>query len=257
MAVVKGAGALGALEAEQDSGEKAEFTPFKSGTVLKVRVKSTEDLARYYNYGVFKVVNSFTPAEPAERNGKGFIVEGTETPWDLAAKYHQDRANQARSVGDTATEDDEKEAARLYRGTEKYIVGFYDLESGKDIVIDLTRNQAKIVFAAIKKYSKKLDKLAFEISKSGSSTSTTVSFSPIIDMDEDLTDKERAAFDKVAGEAFNDSLFDGVLYEASKAEQVELLTKAGFDVSKIGLTAEKQAETDDGSIDIDEKELPF
>ncbi|KMK75418.1 hypothetical protein [Alkalihalobacillus pseudalcaliphilus] len=236
MAIKKGAGAIGQLEASNEGGATADFTKFKSGTSLKVRVKGLHDLAQYYNYGIFKVVNSFTPEVPAERNDRGFIT-ANPTPWDKAAQYHADKAKEAAEVGDKQAEDDEKAAARLYRGSEKYLVGFFDLETGQDIVVDLTRNQAQVVFAAIKKYAKKLDKIAFELSKTGSSTSTIVSLSPIIDMDEDLTDKEKENFAK-GGQPFNDSLFDNLLYEADESEQLELLTKAGFDISLIGYEGE-------------------
>ncbi|MGG1595969.1 hypothetical protein [Terribacillus saccharophilus] len=255
LAIKKGAGAIQGLTATNDSGSSAEFTPFKSGTTLKVKVKGTEDLAEYYNYGIFKVVNSFTPKNPAVRNERGF-VESNPSPWDKAAQYYSDQARQAPN---DKAEEEAKKQARLYRGVQKYIVGFHDLESGKDIVVDLTRNQALVVHGVIKKYEKKLDKLAFELSKQGESTSTTVSLSPIIDMDEDLSDKERENFEKAAGQPFNDSLFDGVLYEMDEAEQIENLKKAGFDVSLIGLSGAAKADEEpkDEALDIEESELPF
>ncbi len=233
MAVNKGAAALEVLDAMETAAksESAKFTKLKSGTTLKVKVKGVTDFASFYNYGSYdRGVYSFTPVEPAQRNAKGFI-SGGETPWDLAANYYQALAN---AEADKAKQDELKAEARVYRGELRFMVGFHDLESGEDIVIDFSKNQFGVIHTAIKKYAKKLDKVAFELSKSGSGTSTTVSLSPVLDMDEDITEKERAVFAKAEGQAFNDSLFDSLVYEADHAEQVANLVKAGFDVSLIG-----------------------
>jgi hypothetical protein len=248
----KGIEALGALTTVNDGGQNAEITSFKSGTSLKVRIKGTDNIANYFNYGIFRVVNSFIPQEPAERNEKGFVVSNP-SPWDKAAQYYQDLANK------TADKDEQeklKAEARLYRGKEKYLMGFYELSEGKDIVVDLTKAQALGVYQTIKKYEKKLDKFAFELSKTGQSTSTTVSLSLLVDMDEDLDDKERANFEKSSGEPFNSDLFDGVLYEMNEAEQIENLVKAGFDVNLIGLSAQGNEVTpvNDAKSDVDPTE---
>src|SRR5690606_41348331 len=90
-----------------------------------------------------------------------------------------------------------------------------------------------IFHSAIKKCERRLGKLAFELTKQGTCTNTTVSLTPVLDMEEDLTDKQRANFDKAPAE-FDKALFEGLWYEADEAEQVELLDKAGFDVTLIG-----------------------
>src|SRR5690606_17800816 len=114
----------------------------------------------------------------------------------------------------------------------RYLVGFGNLETGEDGFVDLTPKQAKGVFAAITKYAKRLDKLAFELSKTGSSTDTVVTLSPIIDMDEDLTETERANFEKVGEKPFDFAAFEGFLFEADEAEQTKNLVIAGFDISR-------------------------
>ncbi|PAD91657.1 hypothetical protein [Shouchella clausii] len=259
MAVNKGSAALETLNNTDDVKESASFTKFKSGTTLKVLVKGTQDLASFYSYGIFGKVYSFTPAKPSERNAKGFIIEGTETPWDLAAKYHQDRANQARAAGDTTTEEEEKEAARLYRGKERYMMGFYDLTAEKDIVIDVSKAQAQAIHATIREYEEEIEagEIAFKLSKTGQSTSTAVALTPIINVKKGLTAEEQAAFEAEKGKPFNDALFDSILYEADHAEQVENLVKAGFDVSKIGLSVAAN-DPNDEAVELGEgDDVPF
>lgn len=239
MGVVKGTAALGALNNSGGSGPSAEITPFKSGTTLKVRIKGTEDIAQYYGYGVFKKVFTFVPAKPAERNERGFIT-ANPTVWDRAAQYYFELAKKA------SKEEAEKlkQEARKYTGKERYLMGFYDLTQGKDIVIDLSKTQAQAVYETIKEYADDYEDLAFKLSKKGESTSTTVTLTPIVNMKKDLDDAEMENFNKSAGEPFDQSLFDNVLYEADEEEQIENLKKAGFDVSLIGI--------DDESTPIDE-----
>jgi len=233
----KGAAALNALTS-QSSGNSptSEFAKFNSGTTYKVKVKGTEDIMQYYGYGVFKKVNTFVAKNPSVRNERGFVVENP-TPWDKASQYYYDLAKEAEAKG--APEPEVKalrQEGYKYAGKERYAMGFFDLTSGKDIVVDLTRNQAKDVYATILKYEKKLDKVAFELSKTGSRNEAKVTLTPIIDMDEDLTEEERKNFESAIGQPFNHALFDGLLYEADEKEQIESLVAAGFDISLIGLT---------------------
>lgn len=255
MGVNKGIGAIDSLTQENDGGNSAEITPLKSGSTLKVAAKSASDIASYYGYSIFKKVYTFVPKNPSVRNAKGF-VESNPTPWDQASQYYFDLAQKA----DDKKSEELKAEGRLYKGKQRFLLGFHNLETGEDIVVDLTKVQAQGVYATIKKYEKKIGKLAFELSKTGESTSTTVSLSPIIDMDEDLTEQERKNFEAAVGKEFNGELFDNVLYEADEAEQVELLKQAGFDVALIGYSAEageNGAQEEVGSTKVDSSDLPF
>lgn len=262
----KGAAALGTLNTDNSGGTSSEFAKFKSGTTLKVRVKGTEDLMQYFGYGVYKRVNTFVAKNPPERNDRGYVISNP-TPWDKASAYYYDKAKEAEEAG--ASEDEVKKIRSdgyKFSGKERYAMGFYDLESGEDIVVDFTRDQAQSVHATITKYAKKLDKIAFELSKTGSSTDTKVALMPVIDMDEDLTEKERANFEKSIGQPFNEKLFDGLLFEADEKQQIESLVAAGFDISIIGYTigaASKPSDADvtpiedDEPIVISDDDLPF
>jgi len=238
-----GADALNALNASNEGGDKVEFSPFKSGTTYVVKVLGTADLIQFYSYGIFKQINSFVAKNPSKKSRNGYPVDNL-TPWDLAWKYHKDRSKDFN--------DEHGQEAAKYRAKQRFAMGFFDLTSGEPIIVDLSKKQAQGVHDVIKKYEKKLGKLAFELSKTGNGTSTSVTLTPVLDLDEDLTPEQRANFDK-APDKFDMSLFDGLLYEADEDEQIELLIKAGFDVSLIGLEAPK----DDTKADIEDEDLPF
>ncbi|MDF1511646.1 hypothetical protein PZE06_26580, partial [Robertmurraya sp. DFI.2.37] len=132
----------------------------------------------------------------------GFPVENL-TPWDKAWKYHKDLSEDFS--------DHHGQEAGKYRAKQRFAMGFFDLTSGEPIIVDVSKAQAQAIHAVIKKFEKKLGKVAFELSKSGSGTTTTVSLTPVIDMDDELTPEQRANFDK-APDVFDMSLFDGLLY---------------------------------------------
>ncbi|MDK1004059.1 hypothetical protein [Bacillus subtilis] len=237
----KGAAALGALQSGGSEGgnlNTIDFAKFSVGSKYKVRVLGTEDLMQYFGYGVYKKVNTFVAKNPSTRNEKGFVVSD-HTPWDLAEKYHRDLQFAAKDAGNEKEEKAQSQEASKYRGKERFAMGFVDLATGKEIVVDLTRNQALDVYATITKYEKKLGKLAFELTKTnatGQAKDTKVALTPLIDFDEDLNEKERENFAKFDGKEFNSALFDGLLFEADEKTQIENLVAAGFDISLIGFS---------------------
>src|SRR5699024_8547220 len=123
-------------------------------------------------------------------------------------------------------------------------MGFYDLTSGDYIVIDLSKNQAQTINSTINKFAKRLDKMAFELSKEGQGTNTTVSLTPVMFPEEALTDEQRKNFDE-AREEFDRSRFEGILYEMDDDEMIEKLVEDGFDVTKNGLEEPKKGEKDE------------
>lgn len=264
----KGAAALGKLKSDNGGGGGSdyEFTPFKSGTTLTVKVQGAEDLMQYFGYGIFKKVNTFVAKNPSVRNDRGY-VEDNFTPWDRAAEYYYGQAREAEESG--ASDDEVKSIRRTayqFAGKERYAMGFHNLTTGEDIVVDFTRDQARGVYAVIEKYAKRLDRLAFELSKTGARQDTEVSLMPVIDMDEDLTEEERKHFEAAKGKPFNSEMFNGLLYEMDEKEQIESLVAAGFDISLIGETvggAESEEDEvtpvndEDAPVEIDDEDLPF
>ena len=246
MTIISGADALNELNRSDDGGGNTqEFAPFKSGTTYTVKVLGTTDLISFYSYGIFKQVNSFVAKNPSKKSRNGFPIENL-TPWDKAWKYHADRS---KKFGDKHSQE-----AYKYKPRQRFAMGFIDLDTGDPIIVDLSKNQAQAVHSSIMKYKERLDQFAFELSKTGQGTNTTVSLSliPILD---DLTDEQRKNFENAPKES-DMSLLDGILYEMDEEEQIEKLIEVGFDVSLIGLEKPENSEEENTNAD-DDDDLPF
>lgn len=255
-----------AVQASNNDGgaQESPIVSFKSGSTFKVGVKSVYDVAEYYGHSIFKKVNTFVCKNPSKRNARGF-VESDPSVWDRASELLYADAKKAKEAG--ASEDAVKEItdeAYLYRGKQRFLRAFFDLETGKDIVVDLSPKQEKTLKAVIEKYAKKLDSLAFELSKSGTGTNAVVALSPIIDMDEDLSDAERKNFAKLGEKPFDMESFESCLFIADEDEQIKNLVIAGFDIARLGLSIGANATNnapepagDDAPIEINEDEIPF
>ena len=251
--VLSGVDALDALNQDDSAGNGAEFSSFKSGTTYMVKVLGTSDLISFFSYGIFKQLNSFTAKNPSKKSKKGYPIDNL-TPFDLAWKYHKD-------LSEDFSDKHGVEAGK-YRAKQRFALGLFDLDTGEPIIVDVSKTQGQAIHGSIKKYEKKLNKLAFELMKVGAGTNTTVSLTPVLDFDEDLSDMQKENYGK-APDKFDMSLFDGLLYEADEQEQLESLTSVGFDVSLIGLEAPKGEDKREAVVtvepaeDIQDSELPF
>lgn len=264
--VLSGVDALNALN-QSDNGEGAEFAKFSSGTTYVVKVIGPADLISFYSYGIYKKVNSFVAERPSKKSKNGYPVDNL-TPWDKAWRYHKDLSEDFN--------DHHGQEAGKYRPKQRFAMAFFDLDSGKPIIVDLSKKQGQAVYATINENKDKLDKMTFKLAKKGEGTNTTVSLTPYInvanvqkmkdagiDVDEDLTETQHKNFAE-APEKMPADLFEGLLYELNEDEQIKLLDEAGFDVSLIGL--EVPAEDDEAkpigpgsgeSGDITDDDLPF
>jgi hypothetical protein len=227
-----------AAQASADKGSAAEspIVSFKSGTALKVGVKSVNDVAEYYGYGIYKRVNTFVPKDAAVRNARGYI-ESDPSVWDRAADVLYADAKAAEEGG--GLESDVKairDEAYLYRGKRRLLRGFYDLTTGKDIVVDLSPTQEATIKATIEENAADLDAIAFKLTKKGDGKNAVVSLSAIVKMERDLTDEERGNFANIGATPFDLESFETCLYVADDAEQTKNLVIAGFDIARLGLS---------------------
>lgn len=246
--------------------KESPIVPFKSGTTYKVGVKSINDVAEYYGYGIFGKVNTFLPKNPPVRNAKGYIQSG-HSVWDRASELLYKEANAMKDAG--KSEADVKpiaDEAYLLKGKKRYLRAFYDLTTGAYIVVDLSPKQEQAIKGAIDENVDDLDVVAFKLSKKGTGTSAAVSLSAIVKQERDLTEEERANFALLTDlPAFDLADFETCLYQADEAEQTKNLVIAGFDIGRLGLSigAAAQSATPtppsdaDVPVDISDDELPF
>lgn len=232
--ILTGEDALNALDA--GSGEKVrnEFTRLKSNSSFVVKVPGIAVISAYV-YGNFEnpKIYSFVAENESKKTEKGFPIENL-TPFDKAYIYYKDQSDD--------WQDEMAAKANIYRAEQKFTFGFYDLNEGNPIMVEFTRNQARVIRDAIVKNEKYLDKLAFTLSKQGTGRDTVVSLT-VIPMLDELTDKQRENFDKLPND-FDKSNFEGLYYVADEEEQINRLIESGFDISLIGLEA--PAEKDEG-----------
>jgi len=227
-----GLDALNALNATNEGGGSGrEFTSIKSGSKFLVKVVDKTAVQMAYSFGIFKQINSFVAKNPSTRSATGWPTDNL-TPWDKAFLYHKNKSKDFN--------DEHGQEASKYRAKQRFAMAFFDIDQGDYIIVDLSKKQAQAIAATITKYEKKLGKLAFELAKEGTGTATTVSLSPVLDMDDDLTDKQRENFAKAPAE-FDHAIFNGIWYEQDEAQMVTLLRQAGFDVTLIGYSASSDA----------------
>lgn len=255
-----GEDALAELNREAVSEEKTggEFYKMKTGDSVKVRVLTLGDMLVYRGYGHFKKgVHTFAAEEPSVYSDKGF-PKSNMTPWDKAFEHYSKLAFNEKNE---AKQKKIREVGRQFIGSKRFAVGFINIETGEPIIVDFTQPQAKAVFTVLQKNAKKLDKKAFELEKTGEGTKTTFVTTPL-DL-EDLEPEELTHFEAAEGKEFDKALFENLIYEADEVEQVEFLTRAGFDISLIGYSKDSESASDDanGSTGDEEEDdgddLPF
>jgi hypothetical protein len=246
-------GAEATASASNDGGSNVSpITSFKTGTTFKVGIKSVDDVAEYYGYGSFgRGVKTFVPKDAPTRNARGYI-DANPSVWDRAADALYADVKELKEAG--AAEADIKavsDEASIFRGKKRYLRAFYDLTTGKDIVVDLSPNQEALIAGAIRENAEDLDSIAFKLAKKGKGKDTTVSLTAIIKMERDLTEDERANFTKLGDAPFDMETLESCLYVADEAEQVKNLVIAGFDIGRLGLTYGGSADNNAPPIDAD------
>ncbi len=217
-----------------------EWTKLNSGMSYKVRAfkNYTQAVMKFRNYGIYKVINSFSAKNPSIKDDKGFAKDKL-TPWDKASQYYAELLFEAMDKKDEVNIKKYKAEASKYREKERFAVAFGDLETGLPVHFDISPKQWRGIRDALNKYKDNLDSISFELSKTGTGTGTVVSLMPIMTNLEPLTEKEQANFDKFDDYEFDPSVFKSFMYEIDEDEQIQNLIQAGFDISLIGLEAPK------------------
>lgn len=200
--------AKAALEQKKDFSKS--LVKFKDGVSYRVRFASSSD---YINYDAVSFYGKITTTP---------VVEGNL--YEKASKLLHDKAKRDN-------DEEVKTLANAIRPRERYMFAFYNLENGQPVVIDVTKKQAETIIKGIQKFAKKLDNLPFELTKSGSGQATSVSITPVIDLD-DLSKDEKKHWEATAGKAIDEEIFN-VLYMKNESEQLADLTVLGIDLNAL------------------------
>lgn len=107
----------------------------------------------------------------------------------------------------------------------KFLMAFGSLETGEIIAVDVTKNQANALIGNIEEYKEHHGTVAFNLKKTGESTSTSFALNPILAM----SDVEKTAFAKFDGVVVEDEFFELVLQPKTTEFLASLLKQAGFD----------------------------
>lgn len=194
---------------ESAQKENQDFSKFikslKSGTSFKVRVPSVDDVVEVYMHSVYDVFYS-TPCVTRD------------DLYDQAVELLRGDQKLANDAGDTTLAEQLGKHAYNLTAKPRYLFGFINLEDGEPIIIDLSKKQAQGIITTIKKYEKRLNQLAFEISKTGSGQSTSVTINPLMFLEEDLTEKELKNFKATEGKEVPEEVYENCLYVKQERE---------------------------------------
>lgn len=175
---------------------KNAYYRMKSGESVKVRLLSDDSFVEYLSH------SSFTHSVYTQTC---IGVLGEECPLCVASKSGV-------------------EGFDVLNPRKRYVFVFGDMTSGELRALDVSKNQAKALISAIELYKEDLDSVAFTLSKTGESTSTTYSLNPILRLKGD----EQAQFDGLDGLEVTDEYLEGILKPRSIEFQVGVLKDAGF-----------------------------
>jgi hypothetical protein len=234
-----GIDAMDEATATKTDASKA-LVSLKSGKVIKVRVPvKTVDgkltpysVVKYLCHSVFNVFYS-TPCTKAM---------GKEDFYDKAVELLYADAKELENGGaDEETVKAKKDEAYALKAKEKFLIGFINLEDGKPIVVDFSRNQAQTIIKSMKEYAEEAVDFGFKLSKTGEKRDTKVSLDIIVMPQKGLTENERTHLAASQEMEFDFTIFEQVLKPNDEIKQLKDIHDFGFDVMRLGISEEEFA----------------
>ena len=237
---------------QQNNDYSKQLAKIKSGESILVKLASDDDYVLYFAHSAF---GSFKTTLCHDKAGKGKDLYCKAS--DLLYKDYFKKVDELKAQGMSDKEakkaaEDIRQQAYTLKAKGRYLMAFFSVDTGEQILVDVTENQGNGIIDAIDKYASKKDKVAFELSKVGSGTKTAFSLMPVLDMDEDLTDKQRENFESLKGKSIDEDAYEKVFQFRDEAGQIEDLKEFGFDLSRLGVDASKVDEEVQKVDDVDE-----
>lgn len=209
----------------------------KDGDSIRVRIPNA------FNYDYFNCHESFNakiyPSPCRKDRGECAYCQALELSEKLPSEYAQ-------------LAEDLKEL----KLKTKWELVFYDIDEGLLRVLTVAPKHAKALVQVIEEYEDALDSYAFKLSRSGSSTDTTYSLTPILK----LNNSDAEKFKKFEEIELTDDFVERVRYIPEYSEQIERLKAAGRtddfikELQKLGTEDSKEIEEDEEVIPIDDQE---
>lgn len=186
MAIIKAKGQEAKNLAEQDND--ATILRLKDGDSKKVRLLSPEDYVAYESSGDFE---NDIYAQPIDENSP--LIKAFE------------------EGGSTF---------KALRPKTRYLFAFADLNTGKIVGFDASKNQAKNIIGTIEEYREDLDDIPFTFKRTGEKTETTYSLNPIIKLKGD----DKKNFEALDGTDVEMEFYEKALQPSTDEFLVKLLT---------------------------------
>lgn len=244
---------------EEQIDRKKVLRFLKSGESIKVAILSAEDFGEYMQHGGYTLSNKYQVY-----NMPCLKHLGKPDLYDEAVPLMYNDAKEAEKAGDKQRAEELRLIAGELRAKKRMLFGFVDLETGEQIVVDVTRGQGENLVDTILEYEDSITEYPFLLEKKGTKANTTVTLSPIVNMKK-LTKTEQANFEAVKGNKFDQSLFEKIFFVKPEEQQIQDLIKIGFDVSRIGIdpdyvpqpVEQQQTKEEQEEVNITDDDLPF
>lgn len=207
---------------------KDEYISLKEGQGIKVRVLGVDDYVEYMSHGAYNL-DIFTQPCPNPQAGDCVYCKAGKS-----------------SV----------EGFDVLKAKPRYLFAFANLENGKIMLLDVSKNQAKKLMASIDEYSENINDIAFTLKRVGTGKDTAYVLNPILKM----TAGDQVNFDNFNGTTVELDHFVSRLEIRIPSEEfkIKMLAQAGFPVEEhknafgAELVEKALAPTDENATKVDE-----
>lgn len=179
---------------------KDEYITLKQDEGVKVRVLAADDYVEYMAHGAYNL-DIFTQPCP--------------NPKACDCVYCK-----ASKMG--------VEGFEVLKAKPRYLFAFGNMENGRVMLLDVSKNQAKKLMASIDEYAEDINDIAFTLKRVGAGKDTSYALNPVLKMKGD----DQANFDKFEGTTVDIPFFEDRLEVRIPSEdfKVKMLVKNSFPV---------------------------
>lgn len=207
---------------------KDEYISLKEGQGIKVRLLGTDDYVEYMSHGAYNL-DIFTQPCPNPQAGDCVYCKASKAG---------------------------VEGFEVLKNKPRYLFAFANIETGKVMLLDVSKNQAKKLMASIDEYAENINDIAFTLKRVGTGKDTAYVLNPILKM----TPADKANFDTFDGQTVEIEYFVSRLEIRIPSEdfKVKMLSQAGFPVEDhkntfgAELVEKALASTDENATRVDE-----